>query len=313
MADILKKYLFENRTVKVQALHLEQTWRDAQAHQTYPPAVQRILGELAAASALLAANLKFDGSLVLQLQGDGAVSLIVVECRADLSLRATVKLRNDRVVPDNGTLRTLVNPGGTGRFIVVLDPSRKVPGQQAYQGIVPIERDAVADVLQDYMAASEQLDTRLVLAADSERAAGLLIQRLPGTGGHHDAAVTPAGEADISVQTYEHASVLADTVKPEELLAADVDTLIHRLFWDDTLLAFEPQTVRWYCSCSRERIADMLRMLGAGEVDDILAEQGEVKVNCEFCGKPYVFDPVDCAGLFTQGNALPEQDPPTRH
>lgn len=309
MADLLKKYLFENRTVKVQALRLHETWRDAQVHHDYPPAIQRMLGELVAASALLAANLKFDGSLVLQLQGDGPVSLIVVECRADLSLRATVKIRQEYVVPDNGTLKTLVNPGGNGRFIVVLDPARKVPGQQAYQGIVPIESDSVAAVLENYMAASEQLDTRLVLSADAHHAAGVLLQRLPDAGGHKLEA--PAG--DTSVTTFEHASVMIDTIKPDELIATDTDTLIHRLFWDDPLLAFEPQPVRWHCSCSRERIADMLRMLGVQEVQDIIAEQGAVEVNCEFCGKPYHFDPVDCAGLFTQAAALPEQDPPTRH
>lgn len=309
MADILKKYLFENRIVKVQALRLHDTWRDAQVHHEYPPAVQRMLGELVAAAALLAANLKFDGSLVLQLQGDGPVSLIVVECRADLSLRATVKIRNEYVVPDNGTLKTLVNPGGNGRFIVVLDPARKVPGQQAYQGIVPIESDSVAKVLEDYMAASEQLDTRMVLAADAQWACGVLLQRLP------DVAGNPQGGAQekTSSQTFEHASALLSTIKSDELLGTDTDTLIHRLFWDDPLLAFEPQGVRWHCSCTRERIADMLRMLGTDEVVDILEEQGAVDVNCEFCGKPYHFDPVDCAGLFTETSALPEQNPPTRH
>ncbi|RYF58165.1 MAG: Hsp33 family molecular chaperone HslO [Comamonadaceae bacterium] len=309
MADLLKKYLFENRTVKVQALRLHDTWRDAQVHHDYPPAIQRILGELVAASALLAANLKFDGSLVLQLQGDGPVSLIVVECRADLSLRATVKVRREYVVPDNGTLKSLVNPGGNGRFIVVLDPARKVPGQQAYQGIVPIESDSVAKVLEDYMASSEQLDTRLILAADAQHAAGMLVQRLPDSGGTSQDASDP----HASTSTFEHASVLIDTVKTDELITTDTDTLIHRLFWDDPLLAFEPQLVRWHCSCSRERIADMLRMLGVQEVNDILEERGAVEVNCEFCGKPYHFDPVDCAGLFTGPAALPEQDPPTRH
>ena len=309
MADILKKYLFENRTVKVQALRLHDTWRDAQVHHDYPPAIQRMLGELVAAAALLAANLKFDGSLVLQLQGDGPVSLIVVECRADLSLRATVKVRNEYVVPDTGTLKTLVNPGGNGRFIVVLDPARKVPGQQAYQGIVPIESDSVAKVLEDYMAASEQLDTRLILAADSQWACGVLLQRLPDAGGH----ARSESDDQSGNTTFEHASALLATVKPDELIATETDTLIHRLFWDDPLLAFEPQTVRWHCSCNRERIADMLRMLGVDEVRDIIEERGAVDVNCEFCGKPYHFDPVDCAGLFTSASALPEQNPPTRH
>ena len=309
MADLLKKYLFDNRSVKLHALRLNQTWTDAQLHHDYPPAVKRILGELVAAATLLASNLKFDGSLVLQLQGDGPISLIVVECTGDLGVRATVKTRDEYVIPNNGTLRTLINPGGTGRFIVVLDPARKVPGQQAYQGIVPIESDSVAEVLEHYMVASEQLDTRLVLAADDTHAAGLLLQRLPDIGGLQTENIDP----EILQATWEHVCHLTATVKPEELLATDTDTIVHRLFWDDTLMVFEPQPVRWYCPCNRERIADMLRMLGAAEIDSVLAERGDVEVLCDFCGKPYHFDAVDCAGLFARHATMPEQDPPTRH
>ena len=306
MNDSLKKYLFEDKTVKLQAVRLHDTWREAQVHHDYPPAVQRMLGELVAAATLLAANLKFDGSLVMQLQGDGPVSLLVVECRADLSIRATVKLRQDFVVPDTGNVRSLVNPGGGGRFMVILDPARKVPGQQAYQGIVPIENDSIAEVLELYMATSEQLDTRLFLSADKDFAAGLLLQRLPEAGGL-------TGDTKEGESTWSRACVLADTIRPQELIETDTDTMIHRLFWDETLLVFEPTAVRWYCSCSRERIADMLRMLGAAEVESILEERDDVEVHCEFCGKPYHFDAVDCASLFVSQTTLPPQDPPTRH
>ncbi|AKQ56553.1 Hsp33 family molecular chaperone HslO [Bordetella hinzii] len=306
MSDLLKKYLFEARTVRVQSVRLQDTWKQAQSHQQYPEAITRLLGEMVAASTLLAANIKFDGSLVLQIQGDGPIALLVVECRSDLSLRATVKVREGHEVPADGTMQSLLNAQGGGRFIVVLDPERKVPGQQPYQGIVPLEGETVAEALQHYMKASEQLDTRLWLAADGQVAAGLLIQRLPDQGGNEAEQQAP-GEA------WNRALHLAGTVSQHELLATDVDTLIHRLFWEETLIAFEPAPVRWFCPCTRERVAGMLRTLGQAEVQDILAEQGQVEVHCDFCGKPYLFDSVDCAGLFAAASPHREQDPPTVH
>ncbi len=137
MTDQLKKYLTEDRSVRIQAVRLDATWKAVQANHDYPPAITHLLGELVAASTLLAANIKFDGSLVLQIQGDGPIALLVVECRNDLSLRATVKMREGHEVPSDGNMQSLLNPGGNGRFIVVLDPQRKLPGQQAYQASCP--------------------------------------------------------------------------------------------------------------------------------------------------------------------------------
>lgn len=305
MTDQLKKYLFENRSVRVQAVRLSDTWRDALAHHAYTPAVRRLLGELVAASTLLAANIKFDGSLLLQIQGDGPISLVVVECRSDLSLRATVKVREGQAMPEDGTLQSLLNVHGAGRFTVLLDPKRKTPGQQTYQGIVPLEGDTVAQALEHYMKSSEQLDTRLWLAADDSHAAGLLVQRLPDHGGQ-------PGEAPD--EAWNRATHLASTLDTGELLAIDTDTLIHRLYWEETLLTFDPLDVRWHCPCGRERVAEMLRMLGRDEVDSILAEQGQVQVQCDFCGKPYLFDAVDCAGLFATGAPVSgSPHPPTVH
>jgi len=305
MTDQLKKYLFEDRSVRVQAVRLHDTWQAAQENHQYPPAVQRLLGELMAAAALLAANIKFEGSLLLQIQGSGPITLVVVECQSDLSLRATVKIRDGHEVPADGDMQSLLNPDGQGRFIVVLDPRRKVPGQQTYQGIVPLEGDTVAQALQHYMKASEQLDTRLWLQADTQHAAGLLVQRLPDQGG--------AARTESSADTLARAVMLADTLEPDELVRTDIDTLIHRLYWEETLVAFEPSPVRWHCTCTRERVSSMLRTLGEREVEGILAEQGKVRVTCDFCGKPYEFDAVDCSGLFAPARPMPEQDPPTVH
>jgi molecular chaperone Hsp33 len=206
-------------------------------------------------------------------------------------------------------MQSLLNPGGNGRFIVVLDPQRKLPGQQAYQGIVPLQGDTVAEALQHYMKASEQLDTRLWLAADADHATGMLIQRLPYHGGSDAPALTEQNAAE----TWDRACALAGTIKRDELLATDIDTLIHRLFWEETLVAFDPLAVRWHCPCTRERVASMLRTLGQEEINSILAERGQVDVACDFCGKPYKFDSVDCATLFSSGAAPAADEPPTVH
>ena len=295
--DALKKFLFDDRSVRVESVRIEQAWLSAQEHQQYPAPVTALLGELVAASTLLAANLKFDGSLLLQLQGDGAIALMVVECRADLSIRATVKMR-ERPLPDAGDLQSLLNPNGTAKFIVVLDPPKHTPGRQAYQGIVPLEGTSVAQALEQYMLRSEQLHTRIWLAADSLHCSGLLIQRLPLQGGAQQTEIETADES------WARAQHLAQTLTPAEMLSTDQDTLLHRLFWQETLLVFESILITWKCSCTQERVADMLRMLGKAEVDDILQEQGKVEVACEFCGLPYVFDALDTEALFQASTVL---------
>lgn len=242
------------------------------------------------AAVLLASNIKFNGSLVLQLQGDGPVSLIVVECNADLTIRATATLREDCEIPNNGSLQTLLNTQGEGRFSVILDPDKHTTDLQPYQGIVPLEGETVAQVLEHYMQHSEQLDTRLWLAANENCSSGLLLQKLPDQGGHNSTS---------SEESWNRAITLADTLQPEELRELGIDTLIKRLFWEETLLTFEPQHVRWHCPCTRERVGNMLRMLGRDEVESILTERETVDVSCNFCGKPYQFDAVDCASLFT--------------
>lgn len=296
-SDTLKKFLFDDRSVRVESVRIEHAWLSAQAHHQHPAPVTALLGELVAASTLLAANLKFDGSLLLQLQGDGAIALMVVECRADLSIRATVKMR-DRPLPAESDLQAMLNPGGTAKFIVVLDPPKHTPGRQAYQGVVPLEGDTVAQALEQYMLRSEQLHTRIWLAADALHCSGLLIQRLPLQGGAQQTEIETADES------WARAQHLAQTLTPAEMLSTDQDTLLHRLFWQETLLVFESQPITWKCSCTQERVADMLRMLGKAEVDDILQEQGKVEVACEFCGLPYVFDALDTEALFQTTTVL---------
>jgi redox-regulated HSP33 family molecular chaperone len=186
----------------------------------------------------------------------------------------------------------------TAKFIVVLDPPKHTPGRQAYQGIVPLEGNTVAQALEQYMLRSEQLHTRIWLAADALHCSGLLIQRLPLQGGAQQTEIETADES------WARAQHLAQTLTPAEMLSTDQDTLLHRLFWQETLLVFESQPITWKCSCTQERVADMLRMLGKAEVDEILQEQGKVEVACEFCGLPYVFDALDTEALFQTTTVL---------
>ncbi|MFA5521268.1 MAG: Hsp33 family molecular chaperone HslO [Castellaniella sp.] len=301
MSNHLKRYLLAGGHMRVQAVRLEEAWQTGMAHQkTLPPVVRTLLGELTAAATLLAASLKFDGSVILQIQGDGPVALLVAECSATLSLRATATLRDNASVPADADFQSLLNAHGQGRFMLVLDPHDKSGGQQAWQGIVPLEGEGVAQALEQYMLASEQLGTRMWLAADEQTCAGLMLQRLPGHGGN-----VGSGTGRSDADDWETQVQLLRTVTPRELLDTDIDTLIHRLLWSQDCIALDADRPRWHCPCTRSRVADMLRMLGRDEVNDIVREQGSVQVQCHFCGKPYRFDALESSGLFTDiaGNA----------
>ncbi|MGH8808573.1 MAG: Hsp33 family molecular chaperone HslO [Noviherbaspirillum sp.] len=291
MMDTLQRFIFENAAVRGELVEISDTWQQVQARHNYPTPVQTLLGEMVAAAALLSANLKFDGMLIMQMHGDGPVRLLVVECDSELRLRATAKLAPDATIPDDANLTQLVNAHGHGRFVITLDPKDKLPGQQPYQGIVPLDGDSVAVVIENYMLRSEQLDTKLWLAADQNVSRGLLLQKLPGEGGI-DAPVTDEAE------TWTRVAMLAATLRREELLSTDINTLMHRLFWEETIRLFEPRHPGFYCSCTREKVGNMLKMLGKQEIDSALADLGKLAINCDFCGQHYEFDQIDCAQLF---------------
>ncbi|KAB2313430.1 Hsp33 family molecular chaperone HslO [Betaproteobacteria bacterium SCN2] len=290
MADALTRFLFEYAPVRGGIVQLEETWQAIQSHADYPAPLKRVLGELLAAAALLTSNIKFEGSLVLQLHGDGPVRLIVVEVTSDRTLRATAKWTGE--VPAD----TLAAMLGHGRFVMTLDQSKA--GKQNYQGIVPLEGQTTAEVLAHYMQTSEQLDTRIFLAASDARVAGMMLQRMPDQQGmDHDA--------------WNRATILADTLKPEELLQVPANDLLMRLFHEETLRRFEQEPLAFACSCSRDKVAGMLQSLGREEIDSILAEQGEVEIACDFCGHQYRFDAVDATQLFV--DSMVPQPGETRH
>ncbi|MDB5962815.1 MAG: Hsp33 family molecular chaperone HslO, partial [Massilia sp.] len=262
----------------------------------YPKAVRALLGEMVAAGALLSANLKFNGAVVMQIHGDGPVRLLVVECDSELRLRATAKLAEDAEVAIDATLTDLLNQSGKGRFVITLDPADKMPGQQPYQGIVPLDGEDMATVIENYMLRSEQLDTRLWLGANDSVSRGLLLQKLPRHSGKDDQVKQASEEDDL--ETWNRAVTLASTLKQEELLATDIQTLMNRLFWEETIRVFDPAHPQFHCSCTRDKVGNMLKMLGQAEVDDALAELDTLSIDCDFCGKHYEFDKVDCAQLF---------------
>lgn len=284
MSDSLKKYLFSDRSVRVQTVRLEQAWQQAQQDHHYPDAIRNILGELTAAAVLLASNLKFEGSLIMQIQGDGPVALLVVECDHLLNIRTSVKLREQHITAED--FPSLVNAHGNGRFVLILMQADTPP----YQGIVGLDGNSPSEVLQSYMKQSEQLDTILHLAADRTQACGLLLQRLP----HH------GGTATQNASSWERASMLVQTLNRQELLELSSETIIHRLFWQEDLIALEEQSVTWQCTCSRERVANMLISLGEAEVHAILQEQADhhIEIKCDFCCQAYSFDEADCKTLF---------------
>ena len=312
--DQLHKFLFEGLPVRGVLVRLDSSWRELLSRRTsasdgghaFPAPVRALLGEMAAASLLMRANLKFNGALILQVHGDGPVKLAVAEAQPDLRFRATAKVVGE--VPGDARLAAMLNVHGQGRCVITLDPQDRHPGQQPYQGVVPLHGDQreplqrLSQVLEHYMLQSEQLDTCLVLAANDEVAAGLLIQRLPMAGGANLAGevIVSADEDHIGRnEDYQRIALLAATLTSDELLSLSPAELMHRLFWEETLRVFEPQTPRFACRCSRERVAGMLRGLGADEVLSLVAERGEAEVACDFCGAMYRFDPVDAGELFS--------------
>ncbi len=306
----LHKFIFEGLPVRGMLVRLTDSWREVLQRRTgandaFPEPVRVLMGEMAAAASLMQASIKFEGALVLQVYGDGPVKLAVAEVQSDLAFRVTAKVVGE--VSDDAQLEALVNVRGQGRCSITLDPQDRCPGQQPYQGVVSLHGDQreplqqISQVLEHYMLQSEQLDTRLILAANDEVAAGLLIQRLPveGTGN-----LGQRNEDEIGLnEAYNRIAMLAGTLTRDELLTLDADTVLRRLFWEEPLLRFEPRAgdagPRFACSCSRDRVGGMLLGLGRTEVDGIIVEQGRVEVGCDFCGVKYHFDAVDVGEVFT--------------
>lgn len=284
-SDTVSRFIFENSPIRGERVHLDDSWHSVLERHDYPPVLRKMMGELTVAAVLLAATLKLDGSLLLQIQGTGPIQLLVVECGGDLKLRATAKWEG----PLQGSLPELF---GDGRFVITLIQK---DGKPAYQGIVELEGESIAEILQNYMSRSEQLETRLWLAVDEQSASGILLQKLPDQDG---------ADAD----DWSRFTQLADTLRDDELLSLPTEDLLYRLFHDEDVRLFEAQPVSFYCTCTRDSVADMLRMLGQEEVESALIEQAIIEVRCEFCNHRYEFDKIDAAQLFSVTAAVTPSD-----
>jgi molecular chaperone Hsp33 len=288
MSDSLHRFLFEQAGVRGELVYLDASWRAVLDIHPYPDSVRNQLGEALSAVLLLAGTIKFEGSLILQAQGDGPLRTLVAQATDRRTVRGLA--RWDGEVPETAGLNDVF---GEGKLVLTILPN----GGERYQGIVPLEGSSLAAALETYFSASEQLDTRLWLTANAQRAAGLLLQRLPAEQG--------------SDEDWERIALLAQTVSTGELLDLTAERLLYRLFHEETVRLFDSEPVAFRCSCSRQRIQDTLRALGAQEVASILQDEGAIEVDCEFCNRHYHLDRVDALKLFAPG--VPHAAPPIQH
>ncbi|MBB3184656.1 molecular chaperone Hsp33 [Halomonas fontilapidosi] len=291
MSDQIQRFLFDNTNVRGELVTLERAYGDVLDRHEYPAAVNRLLGELLAAVALLTDTVKLDGTLSIEVRGKGALALLMAESNPGGELRAIARLAEDAAIPAEGAgFSELV---GSGQIMITLDPT----DGQRYQGIVALEHDSLAGCLAAYFAQSEQLPTRLWLAADGQRAGGLLLQRLPDESRNQDA------------DAWERTVHLADTVKEQELLGLEPQALLRRLYHEETVRVFTPKALHFGCTCSRERIASALMTLGEQELREVLAEQGSIDTQCHFCHTRYHFPLTEVEAMLDD----PEGAPPTLH
>ena len=285
--DVLHRFLLERAGVRGVLVKLGPAWREVAGRAEYPPAVHALLGETLAASALLTGNIKLDGALSIELKSSGALRLLFAECTDHGRLRGLA--RWNEPLPESLALHALPD---AGMAITIGNVERG----QRYQGLVELQHAGVAEALENYFVQSEQLPARILLAADSEHAVGLMLQKLPDEGGHH------AAQDDDAWNRVVH---LTATLSAEELLASVPEQLLYRLYHEESVRLFEPRTLAFGCSCSRERVTGMLRSLGRDEVEAALAARGdEIEVICEFCAQRYHFDRIDAELLLSQ-NVVP--------
>lgn len=277
-ADIRTRFIFDDMPVRGLHVRLENVWTHIVGQKHYPAAIRRALGELLAAGALLSGNLKTDGTLIVQVQGQGRLKMLVVEATSDQTVRATARWDETADINDDESLTDLL--GSNSVFVLTLQPKDAEP----WQGVVPLEGSSIAQMLINYTKRSEQLDTQIVLASSDDACGGLLVQRLP--------------ETEPDAASWEHVSTLVQTLTSEELTGLDAQHVLYRLFHETPPRVFDPENIEFACTCSRGKVSDMLLMLGGEEVGGVVAEQGSIQIDCDFCHTKYVFDETDVNALF---------------
>lgn len=279
--DQLHRYLFEDYAVRGELVSLQETYRQVLGQHNYPPAVKTLLGELLVATSLLTATLKFTGEITVQLQGDGPLRLAVINGDDRQNMRGLARIDGD--IADDATLAQMA---GNGYLVITLTPAEG----ERYQGVVGLEGPRLADCLENYFLQSEQLPTRLFIRTGEYQgevaAAGLLLQVLPGQ--------------DTRADDFDHLAQLTATVKGDELFALPANDVLYRLYHQDNVTVYPAQSVQFHCTCSRQRCADALMTLGEQELNDMLAQDGEVDMHCDFCASHYRFDAEAIADLQRQ-------------
>ena len=282
--DQLHRYLFENYAVRGELVTVSGSLQHILENHDYPQPVKMILGELLVATSLLTATLKFAGDITVQLQGDGPMSLAVINGNNRQEMRGVARVQGE--VPDDADLKTLI---GNGYLVITIAPEEG----ERYQGVVGLEGNTLAECLEDYFMRSEQLPTRLFIrtgVVDGKAAAGgMLLQVLPAQ--------------DTQANDFEHLATLTDTIKLEELTTLPANDVLWRLYHEEEVTLYDPQDVVFKCTCSRERCAGALRTLPDEEIDSILAEEGEIDMHCDYCGNHYLFNSMDIAEI--RNNASP--------
>lgn len=283
--DQLHRYLFENHAVRGELVTVSETWQQMLQNHDYPLAVKNVLGELLVATSLLTATLKFDGDITVQLQGDGPLTLAVINGNNKQQMRGVARVQGD--VPDDADLKTLV---GNGYLVITISPE----DGERYQGVVGLEGDTLAACLEDYFMRSEQLPTRLFIRTgdvDGKAAAGgLLLQVLPAQNAQED--------------DFNHLATLTETITAEELLNLPANDVLWRLYHEEEVTLYDPQDVEFKCTCSRQRCAEALKTLPEAEINGIIEEDGEIDMHCDYCGSHYVFSAMDITAL--RNNAAPD-------
>ncbi|WP_039985604.1 Hsp33 family molecular chaperone HslO [Vibrio owensii] len=282
--NVLNRYLFEDLSVRGELVQLDEAYQRIISSKEYPAALQKLLGELLVSTTLLTATLKFEGSITIQLQGDGPVSLAVINGDHDQKIRGVARWEGD--IADDATLHEMM---GKGYLVITIEPKKG----ERYQGVVGLEGETLADVIEGYFANSEQLKTRLWIRTGEhegkKHAAGMMIQVMPdGTG-------TP--------EDFEHLEQLTATVKNEELFTLPANELLYRLYNQDSVRLYEPQPVEFHCGCSRERSGAAIITVDKTEIYDILAEEGTISLHCDYCGTSYTFDEPEITKLYTQATS----------
>jgi len=295
--DVLHRFLIESANVRGAFVSIDQAWVEARRRVDYPAQIQRVLGQAFAASMLLSTTIKFAGKMTVQIRGDGAVHLLVIQVTADRKMRGLARWSR---LPEDDTLNALFGPDA--RMTITIEAN---VGGEPYQGIVELSGSSLSEALQAYFINSEQLDTALILATDDQSATGLLLQKMPPS----DAANSDAEHADA----WQRVQLIASTLNDQELLDLAVEPLLGKLYHDERVRLFEGQSVVFDCSCSKDRTDGLIKGLGLAEAQDILQEQGDITITCEFCDEVYRYNKADVAELFKQGDQSPDLRGPTLH